>query len=64
MLMRVSAKTCNCRAAGPEISSVKIDPGQIEQVMNLVVNARDAMPKGGKLTIQTTEISADAVPSR
>jgi PAS domain S-box-containing protein len=45
---------------GADPGLVRVDPGQMEQVlMNLVVNARDAMPRGGTLTISTRDIFLD-----
>ncbi len=46
---------------GPSPLTARVDPGQIEQVVvNLAVNARDAMPHGGKLQIELSEIALDS----
>jgi PAS domain S-box-containing protein len=61
MLRRLLGEDVELAVVTTEVGTIFADRGQIEQIiMNLLVNARDAMPRGGKVTIETRNVELDA----
>jgi two-component system, cell cycle sensor histidine kinase and response regulator CckA len=65
MLRRLIGEDIQLVTVAREEAFVKADPGQLEQVvMNLALNARDAMPRGGRLTLETALVECDEIFAR
>ncbi len=64
MLERTLGETIDLRQnLAPDLASTEVDPGQLENaIINLAINARDAMPGGGTLTIETANVTLEAPP--
>jgi len=62
MLRRIIGEDLDLKTIlAPDLWNIKVDPAQIEQVIvNLAVNARDVMPSGGQLTIETANVTLDS----